>query len=211
MRPTARWFVLGLVAGAVLTFIGIRAGSDYWRAHLVALGQPDLRSLGRNAHQADIPYPPSSDKLPAPRVPTGPQLGDPSAYASWQLTGLNGTTTTLKDLEGKVVFLNFWATWCAPCIAEMPGIQNLADSLAGQPVVFLIVTEEDEAAVRRFLAKTPFRVPVYTFKSKPPATLRAGGVPATFVLDKRGAVVLRDIGGANWASEDARQFLLSLR
>ena len=102
--------------------------------------------------------------------------------------------TTLADLKGNVVFLNFWATWCHPCRKELPLLQKIAQAHSGEKVKVITVNLDGKAAlVRNFLEKYHLNLPVYRVK---PETIRALGlnsVPVNIVLDKNGEVV------ATWA------------
>ena len=117
----------------------------------------------------------------------------------------------LSDLKGKVVFLNFWRTSCGPCIAEMPGIERLYDSLRGENIFFLSVSDyETPDAVRGFMVKNRLRIPVYLAGNDLPQDLPAVGVPATYVMDREGRAVFRLVGDANWDDDRARSFLRAL-
>ena len=77
-----------------------------------------------------------------------------------QLKTLDGKSLTWADLKGHAVVLDFWATWCAPCIKAIPHLNAFVDEFAGQPVRFISVTYENESVVRPFLAKHPLRTVV---------------------------------------------------
>ncbi len=150
--------------------------------------------------------PKSSEKLPRPVLPTDAS----AAHDHWTFHPLGGKPTTIGDFKGKVVFLNFWSTSCGPCIAEMPGIERLQASLRSEPVAFLAVTQEDEQSVRLFLQKFPLRVPVYLAGADVPRAFGPQLVPRTFILDRSGREVFRDVGGLNWDDDNARKFIRGL-
>ncbi len=123
-----------------------------------------------------------------------PTLGRPApALTFTQLYGApSGTKTDWPSLRGKVVILEFWATWCAPCIAEIPHLNNLTKSLSSSPVQFISVDDEDPATVEPFIAKKPISGWVGLSK----AVFDAYSVqerPTTIVVDTRGniAAILR--------------------
>jgi len=120
-----------------------------------------------------------------------------------------GETTPhkLADYRGKVVFLNYWATWCGPCRHEIPAINQLTEKWKGSDVVFLAVTDEDAATVNKFLAKMPIHAEVATFTSDKPRTgiekMCYSGRPTTIVIDADGKVSRRFIGARSFEDFNA--------
>jgi thiol-disulfide isomerase/thioredoxin len=144
----------------------------------------------------------ASHALPAASAPAlTPMAGDSAPGLA--LKGLDGGAHDLAAYRGKVVLINFWATWCEPCRQEMPSIERLAHKLAGKPFVVLAVNlDEPEARIRRFLRQTPFDLPVLLDPNK--AVANAWGVrmlPATFIVDRDGRIRYRLIGDLDWSSE----------
>ena len=119
------------------------------------------------------------------------------------LTDIEGRAHDLSAYRGKVVLINFWATWCEPCRQEMPSIQRLRDRLAGKPFAALAVNvDEPEARIRVFLKQTGFDLPVLLDPNK--TITRSWGVrflPVTFIVGKDGRVRYRLIGDLDWSSE----------
>jgi thiol-disulfide isomerase/thioredoxin len=113
----------------------------------------------------------------------------------------------LSEYRGKVVFLNYWATWCGPCRHEIPAINKLVDAHRGQDVVFLAITDEDFATIERFRARFPMNAVVARFTSDAPKTpvekMSYGGRPTTLVIDRDGRVHKRIIGAKDYAVFDA--------
>ncbi len=107
----------------------------------------------------------------------------------------------LSELKGKVIFINFWATWCPPCIAEMPSIQTLYDKYKGNnEVVFLIVSNDKPEKIATFMKKNEYSFPVYTNQFKLPDIFSYTSIPTTFVISKSGKIVIHETGAADWAS-----------
>ncbi len=127
----------------------------------------------------------------------------------WQLTALDGTDTSLLRHKDRVLFINVWATWCGPCIAEMPEIQALFESLKGQGVAFLAISDEDRETVRKFVEEKGYTFPVYVTENVPDE-FESRGIPATFVVDRTGGIVLKKTGAASWDTDTCRSFLRSL-
>jgi thiol-disulfide isomerase/thioredoxin len=195
MAMSRRGFFLGLIVGVGLTTIAIDRWASFMRNELVDLAQPKLR----------LDSVKSSDALPQPWFPDT----SGSSHAAWRVQALNGGQLTLADLTGNVVFLDFWSTTCYPCIAEMPGIEHLYESLKKDNVVFLAITIDDEKQVRDFLRKHPLGVPVYLAKEEIPKDLQSG-LPTTFILDRRGIAVFKHVGAVDWDTENALTFIRGL-
>lgn len=125
---------------------------------------------------------------------------------NWQLKGLNSTDVNFSDLKGKVIFVNLWATWCPPCVAEMPSIQKLYDAYKDR-IEFVFITNEDWQTVNKFYLKSNFDLPTYNPLSKKPKELSSKSIPATFVIDKSGKIIIDKRGAADWNSYKTRKIL----
>ena len=114
---------------------------------------------------------------------------------------LNGKPIDLRDLKGRVVLVNFWATWCEPCVAEMPSIERLRGKLKGRPFEVLAVNYgEGTARIAGFLAKQKITLPIVLDPDKKVAAdWRAGGLPMTFIVDAQGRVRYSAFGEADWS------------
>lgn len=118
----------------------------------------------------------------------------------WPLQSLDGSTVNLKQSDGKVVLINFWATWCPPCIAEMPAMQKLYTKY-GDAVDFYFVSSEDPEKLKQFLADKNYQLPVYVQKYAAPAALNGNALPTTYLIDKSGSIVVKETGAKGWDSE----------
>ncbi|MEP2935013.1 MAG: TlpA disulfide reductase family protein [Gilvibacter sp.] len=121
----------------------------------------------------------------------------------WTLISLDGVEANLSNSEQKVVLINLWATWCPPCIAEMPSLQALYDSY-GDKVQFYFITNESTAVVRKFLDKHSYTFPVYLQKFSAPAQLASNALPTTYLIDKNGLIRIEETGVANWNSDKVK-------
>ena len=128
---------------------------------------------------------------------------------AWTVTALDGTELRVEQFRDKVLFVNIWATWCAPCVAEMPSIQALHDTLKDQGVVFLLVSEEDADTVKDFASSRGLTVPVYV-SGKLPTVFDSRGIPATFVANRSGKLVWRHFGAASWNTDSCQKLFRSL-
>ncbi|MBN1651562.1 MAG: TlpA family protein disulfide reductase [Bacteroidales bacterium] len=124
----------------------------------------------------------------------------------WQLINAEDQVVRLADLSSKPVFINFWATWCAPCIAEMPSVENLYLAYKDK-VNFVLVTNENKALTDAFLQKQELNLPIYRYQSREPKLLSSKTIPATFILNKRGKIVVMEKGTRNWNSKNVRELL----
>lgn len=118
----------------------------------------------------------------------------------------------LSDLKGKVVFINFWATWCPPCIAEMPTINKLYAEMGGDKRMAFMMVDVDNNRVKSqaFMDKKNFDLPLYTPGGPIPSSYMSGTIPTTLVLDKMGKVVFRHEGAADFSNGEFRAFLQKL-
>ena len=139
----------------------------------------------------------------------------PAAAPETPFTDAAGKPHTLAEFKGRVVVLNLWATWCGPCVAEMPTLAELSAAYAGKPVVVVPVSVdrvEDRANAMAFLAKRPpltfYSEPQFAlaFAFKPPVD----GLPATLLIDPQGRVRARLAGGANWSGPQAHKVVDTL-
>ncbi len=114
--------------------------------------------------------------------------------ADFTLSDLQGKEWTLKSLRGKVVLLNFWATWCPPCRKEMPDLQALYDRFHGQGLVILAVSDEEANKVRSFIAERNVTYPILLDPGRMVNELfRIQGIPKSFVYDRGGKLIAQAI------------------
>ncbi len=120
------------------------------------------------------------------------------------LMNMQGEPVSLSQYRGKVVILNFWATWCPPCREEMPSMERLYQKYKDQGLVILAVStdENGKKVVGQFLQKTPYSFPILLDSDS--VAQNAYGVfrfPESFIIDRNGIVVKKIIGGRDWMSE----------
>ena len=134
----------------------------------------------------------------------------PKAHAvnlNWEVESLDGEKINIeKEFGGKILFVNFWATWCTPCLKEIPSIIELYDKYKNH-IVFLCISNEDTQTIKAYLEKSNQDFPVYRQTGNLPSDFYAQGIPATFVISKDRKILLKHIGSANWAHEDVIAFL----
>ncbi|AVI51493.1 thiol-disulfide oxidoreductase [Pukyongia salina] len=128
---------------------------------------------------------------------------------NWTLSEVDGGTKNFSDSHNKVCIVNLWATWCPPCVAELPSMQRLYNRY-GDRVDFYFVSAEDPGTVQRFLQKKNYELPVYIEVERPPAEMQVTTIPTTFLIDKNGRILIQKTGAAKWDSEKVRALLDSL-
>jgi thiol-disulfide isomerase/thioredoxin len=192
MKIFNKHFFIGFGAG--ILFIIILAGAGSYLMYWWFLSK-DLSDVSKVLEGG----------LEAPPFPS-----DILADYNWTMKSLDGKDFNMTEAKGKVVFLNFWATWCAPCVAEMPSIQRLYDTAKKDQVIFVCVTEEESSKVIGFIKEKGFTFPIYTMSGKPPAVFKTRGIPATFILSPEGKVAFSHVGSAKWDDERSIEFIKGL-
>jgi len=137
---------------------------------------------------------------PADSGDTAPRIGKP--LADFTLPDMQGHAVQLAALRGKVVFVNVWATWCPPCIEEMPTIQQLYERLHGRGLEVLAVSLDALGAqvVEPFMQSRRLSFPtLLDTKNFVQRLYRTTGVPESFIVDKRGILVDKVVGPRDWA------------
>ena len=116
--------------------------------------------------------------------------------------------TELKAYRGKVIFLNFWASWCPPCVAEMPNIHDLYLDMKDDNVVFIMISlDQDRAKAEKFIKDKEYTFPIYYPASKIPKEIYSETIPTTFVLDKQGRIAIREEGFSDYNNQGFIQSL----
>ena len=138
---------------------------------------------------------------------------EPAAVSALPFTGPEGDVT-LADFEGKVLMVNFWATWCAPCREEMPSIAALGEAFPPEDfAVITIATGRNPApAIEKFLSEIGLEdMPVYTdLKQRLAREMGVMGLPVSILIDREGREVARLTGGADWNSDSAHAIIAAM-
>ena len=125
---------------------------------------------------------------------------------NWLLAWGQDEPYYFSNLREKVIFVNFWATWCPPCVAEMPELQSLYMKY-GDRVAFVLVTGEKQEVVEAFMEKNQYLMPVFYMATEPPEKLAFNAYPTTFIIGKDGRIVSRKTGAVNWDSKATHMIL----
>lgn len=113
-----------------------------------------------------------------------------------KLTELDGSPIDLDQYKGKTIFINFWATWCKPCIQEMPSIANAMKKVSKDEVVFLFASTEEAGEIKSFQNRMPF--PFHYVKVENFETLDIMTIPTTFIFNTKGKRVFNEMGYRKW-------------
>jgi thiol-disulfide isomerase/thioredoxin len=117
----------------------------------------------------------------------------------WLLRDRNGEPVTMQSMQHSVIFLNFWATWCPPCVAELPEIRKAYEK-HGTSVEFLLVTNQEPDVVEAFMEKHAYDLPVAYSVTPAPQVFEHGSIPTTYIISREGKIVVKKTGAVNWDS-----------
>ncbi|WP_405384785.1 TlpA family protein disulfide reductase [Maribacter sp. LLG6340-A2] len=124
----------------------------------------------------------------------------------YAVTDLQGASQHIPVARDKVVFLSYWATWCPPCIAELPGIQELYKDY-GDKVTFVLLTQENPDKVMEFIIRKGYELPIYFPQMNTPEMLQENSIPTNYIIDKKGTIIIKETGAADWNSAKVRSLL----
>lgn len=177
--------------------------------HTEAIGQVQRLLLKTGLMKADVPDIATDDLSVSTASPAG-EAGMVGKY--FKLTTLDGNTLNFESLKGKVVFLNIWATWCPPCVAEMSNIQRLYNKVGSEKIAFVMLSVDNKGAdkVQKFIQKKGFTFPVYMPASQLPEEFSSDAIPTTFIISPEGKIVARQEGMAEYDTKEMREFLLGM-
>jgi thiol-disulfide isomerase/thioredoxin len=149
----------------------------------------------------------TSEGLGAPALET-PLMPRPADFR-WTLLDLDGKSVDFATYKGRPILLNLWATWCGPCLKEMPSIASLAanPALKEKKVVFLCVSVDKSAeTLKNFMKDKTWGMTILQATSIPPV-FQTEGIPATFLIAPDGGIATAEIGAAKWDDASVVNFL----
>jgi len=144
-----------------------------------------LLSISCNSHEKSRPLKNSSRQTEIEKV---------------QLINLENEPIDLAQYKSKVVFINFWATWCGPCRSEMPSIKELKDSLKDENIVFLFASDDDREEIEDFASQHNYGFEYV--KAQNLEDLNITGLPTTFIFNQQGHIVFSEMGARDWDSKE---------
>lgn len=124
----------------------------------------------------------------------------------YRLEDLDGNQVNVKVGDGEITFISYWATWCPPCIAELPSIDALYQDYRDK-ISFLMISNEDPEIINFFLEKKNFSVPAVVSNMNPPKDLYEKTIPTNYIIDHTGKIVVKEKGASDWNSEIVRKIL----
>lgn len=134
-------------------------------------------------------------------------------FASYEfvLENVDGQRVHFSDFKEKTVFVNFWATWCPPCIAEMPDIHDLYEE-TGEEVNFVMISvDQDENKARNFVKEKGFDFPIYFLRSGLPQGYDTHAIPTTYLIDKNGKIKIENSGMAKYNTSSFKELLAKIQ
>lgn len=150
-------------------------------------------------------------QTPAQIEQTAPEVAEAeSVYESAEFQNLKGETVRLSDYKGKRILLNFWATWCMPCLMEMPSLAAAAKTLETENYAFLLVSNEPTETIKGFERRTNYGFKLF----KAPDDFSPFAVqvlPTTYVFDTKGELALEFKGQAEWNGEEVLEQLRAVK
>lgn len=190
-RSVIEWTVIGSVA-ALLYFTGL---------HTEVIGTMQRAMLWTGLFDADTSELATTD---------GPMLN--SRDYGFEMATSDGKTVSLQDFKGDVIFVNLWASWCPPCVAEMPTIETLQKRLEGYKDIHLVLLSLDEKKQKavEFMEGKEFSLPYYFPASPLPNKFRSQYLPTTYVISKSGKIVYKQEGIADYSSMNFAQWMKEL-
>ena len=199
------WIQYGVLAVAAITVF-----ATGMQAEVIGFAQRGLLATGLMNPNVEVAAQPELDES-GREVGTKTMSELPKADFSLKLIDKEGNTTSLEDLKGKVIFMNLWATWCPPCIAEMPSIEKLYKEM-GQDVAFVMLSlDRNFETAKAFDKKKGYNLPIYAPASGLPAMYQSSSIPTTYVIDAEGNLAWSHKGMADYSDSDFKAFLNSLR
>ncbi len=131
---------------------------------------------------------------------------EPVPMMDFKFKDMNGNDLSLSSLKGKMIFFNFWATWCPPCRKEMPSMQKLYNKFKDKNFVMIAVTSEDSATVKQFLSKNKYTFPIVAGEEDIFINYNIASIPTTFIIDGDGYIIGGTAGSSDWARKESINF-----
>ena len=129
-----------------------------------------------------------------------------------QFTNLDNKMFSIQDFKGKTLFINYWATWCNPCLAEMPSMADLYERYSSNDaIVFLYLSREELKTIQEYIPKDESlqKLPIYKVVTDD-EFFATTGIPTTFIINSSGDLIVKDVGSAFWNDQSVFNFIDNL-
>jgi len=129
-----------------------------------------------------------------------------------QFTDLDSKMFSIQDFKGKTLFINYWATWCNPCLAEMPSMADLYERYSSNDaIVFLYLSREELKTIQEYIPKDESlqKLPIYKVVTDD-EFFATTGIPTTFIINSSGDLIVKDVGSAFWNDQSVFNFIDNL-
>ena len=157
-------------------------------------------------------YEPAGQEKSVKEPAAQPELDNRMADLNMSLVNSQGEQVRLSDFNGKVIFMNFWATWCPPCRTEMPSINSLYNKMKDENVVFIMLSmDRDFEKAIAYNEEEGFDFDVYAPTGDIPEMYYSQGIPTTFVISAKGELALKHVGMADYDQPEFVDFLTGLQ
>lgn len=154
-----------------------------------------------------------ADPSPAPEPERKPPVTESSAASvlpAFKMLNAAGQTIDLAQYKGKKIFVNLWATWCPPCRAEIPSIENLAAKTDRNKVEFVMLSLDDNfEKAKNYATRNGMKLPVYYPAATLPPLFTVDGIPVTYIFNEKGEIIFQQMGSLNYDSEKFVEMLNS--
>lgn len=181
--------VVGFIIGAVISTSIIAGG-------LYVYIQKQIKNFN---------MPAGAINLPPPEIPVETRIS-----LNWNLRTLDGARINLADeYEDKVIFINFWATWCPPCIAEMPTIEKLYQKFKDR-IGFACISNESLASLKEFKTKNKYSFSMYQIVTDVPVEFNLSIIPVTFIISRGKKIAFKHVGPADWSHQNVIEYIEAL-
>ncbi|PVW17177.1 TlpA family protein disulfide reductase [Marixanthomonas spongiae] len=196
------WLTYGVLAvGAIILYTtGLHAEVvGFAQRGLLATGlmNPDVKEIVQN------------DTNNENQAASRPNLT--KADFNFKLIDREGNTKSLAELKGKVIFMNVWATWCPPCVAEMPSIDKLHEEMGDEVAFVMLSMDRNFETAKKFDKQKGYNLPIYAPAGNIPSMYQSPAIPTTYVIDAKGNLALTHKGMADYNDPEFKKFLNSLK
>lgn len=194
------WIQYGIFAVVAITLYATGLHTEvigFAQRGLLATGlmNPDVEEIAQVRNNADTAAMPNLTK----------------ADLNLKMIDAEGNPRSLQEFEGKVIFLNFWATWCPPCIAEMPSIDKLHEEMGDEVAFVLLSFDNDFEKAKDFDTRKGYDLPIFAPAGNLPTMFQSSALPTTYVIDADGNLALTHKGMADYNAPEFKEFLNSLK